>query len=314
MARSPNTEHRRREAFTLLELLVSMAILSILVVILSQMINQASTAWARGESNKERMQDARAVVEFMSNELQSALLPVNRPTQTGIQFVVNPAAITSGTFNNRDSVFWQTPQATDQTQGDVAEVGYFVRWDATVSSNPRPILCRFFVNPGDTNFLIYSTDPDTPWLSKKMLDAVAPGIKSNDPLKNYLGLFAENVLGLWVTALDPIGQPITLDATGANITGSFDSRMGYKYTDSNGATQIQSACSLPAAIDLGLVTLDSRSAKRITPGLQAKIQTLAATSASAQAFVASAQSDPAFLPIIQGLRYFQTKVFLQNSK
>ena len=291
-----------------------MAILSILVVILSQMINQASTAWARGESNKERMQDARAVVEFMSNELQSALLPVNRPTQTGIQFVVNPAAITSGTFNNRDSVFWQTPQATDQTQGDVAEVGYFVRWDTTsVPGNPRPILCRFFVNPGDPNFLIYSTV--TPWLSDAMLDAAAPGIKSaNDPSKNYQGLFAENVLGLWVTALDPIGQPITLDATGANITGSFDSRMGYQYTDSNGATQIQSACSLPAAIDLGLVTLDSRSAKRITPGLPAKIQTLAATSASAQAFVATAQSDPAFLPIIQGLRYFQTKVFLQNSK
>jgi len=311
MARSPNTDHLRREAFTLAELLVSMAILSLLVVMLSQMVNQAATAWARGESNKERMQDARAVVEFMSNELQSALLPVNRPTQTGLQFVINPAAITSATFNNRDSVFWQTPQATDQTQGDVAEVGYFVRWDTSVPANPKPILCRFFVNPRDPNFKIYSAP--TAWLSDTILDAVAPGKKSTDPAKNYQGLFAENVLGLWVTALDPTGQPITLDAAGASITG-FDSRKGYKYTDSSSATQTQSACSLPAAIDLGLVTLDSRSAKRITTDLQTKIQTLASTSTSAQAFVASAQSDPAFQPIIQGLRYFQTKVFLQNSK
>lgn len=308
MARSPNTDHLRRGAFTLPELLVSMAILSLLVVMLSQMVNQAATAWARGESNKERMQDARAVVEFMSNELQSALLPVNRSTQTSLQFVINPTAITAGTFNNRDSVFWQTPQATEQTQGDVAEVGYFVRWDTTsVPANPRPILCRFFVNPDDvTNFKIYS-DP-AKWLSDQILRDVAPGTKPD-----YKGLFAENVLGLWVTPLDPTGQPITLDATGASITG-FDSRKGYKYTDSSGTTQTQAACSLPAAIDLGLVTLDSRSAKRITTDLQTQIQALASTSTSAQAFVASAQANPAFLPIIQGLRYFQTKVLLQNSK
>ncbi len=294
-----NTRFRFRGAFTLVELLVSMALLIMLVGMLAQMMNQASAIWNIGEANKERMQDVRAVTEFMASELRTALLPVNRPTQTGLQFVVNPTSLSGDTYKNRDSVFWQAPCATDQSSGDVAEIGYFVKWD-TEKDSPRPVLCRFFVNPTDkSNFLIYSKPAD--WLNTGIIESVAPATKQFD----YNGLFAENVLGLWVDCLDPFTESID------KVDHKFDSRKGYTEITSK---VVHSPCALPAAIDLGLVMLDSRSARRLTSNLKSKITTLAKQSSSAKDFVTEAQKDASFRPLLQSLRYYQTRVYLQNSK
>jgi uncharacterized protein (TIGR02599 family) len=315
MPLSPGT-NPRAAAFTLVELMVSMTVLAIVVVMMSQMLITTQNAWSLGEANKERMQKARALSDFIGNELRAALLPINRTNTSNLQFVVNPASITAATFNNHDSMFWQAPLATDQTIGDVAEVGYFVQWDNSNAANPHSQLCRFFVNHGsgttpDPNFLIYSSP--AAWLSNATLQSVAPANRSN----SYKGLFAENILGFWVQCLDPLGQPIVKDASGGAFTGdAFDSRRGYTYTDSTQtpSTIVVAACALPPIIALSVVTIDSGTASRIGATQKTAITTLVGSSANASAFVTSALSSSSLQAIRRGLRSYQTRIYLPESK
>ncbi|XHR28464.1 MAG: type II secretion system protein J [Chthoniobacteraceae bacterium] len=294
----------RWKGFTLIELLVGMGILAMLVVLLGQMLAQVEGAWSTAESNKERLQNMRAISDFIANELQAALLPVNRTGTNSLQFVVNDATIPSA-YQNRDAIFWQTPLASDQTLGDVAEVGYFVKWDGLT-----PKLCRFFVSSGkttsgivssNTNFLIYSKP--SKWLSQTTIDAVAPANQAN----SYEGMFAENVLGFWVQCLDSTGVQITSDTNGAAFSNdTFDSRRGY--TDSGVTRQ------LPAIVNLSFAIIDSRSAKKITASLQSELSSLVTSSSNAQSFVTSVQKQSKFQAISQGIRSWQTAVYIQNSK
>jgi len=296
----PPTERKASGGFSLVELLVSMAVLTLIVGLLAQMLNQATTIWNQGEGNKERMQDLRALADFMGNELQAALLPVNRTSKDNLEFVVNPTDV-ADKFKNRDCVFWQTPLASNQDLGDVAEVGYFVKWDDTNAANPRPVLCRFFVNPGnldsagtavpDPHFLIYASP--NKWVTDTEIEAVAPG--DNKEENNYKGLFAENVIGMWIDCLDKDGMSL--------------SPSGQKWSSRD-----TTPCTLPVAIDLGLVMIDSRSAKRLNSTLQQTIQSLYAKSTSAKAFVDFALETPSLRPISPGLRYYQTRIYLQNSR
>src|SRR2546427_492634 len=60
-------------AFTLIELLASMAILGLIVVMLLGVFQQTSKAWLRGESHVETFTQARAALDFMCRELSQAI-------------------------------------------------------------------------------------------------------------------------------------------------------------------------------------------------------------------------------------------------
>ena len=330
MRQSPDIDRatRERAGFTLVELLVSMTIVALLVVFLGQMIGQATNTWTRGEGNKERLQNVRAVTDFIGNELSAALLPVNRTDTNNLQLIVNSTALTAATYNNHDTIFWQTPLATEQTLGDVAETGYFVQWDTSHTGNPRAQLCRFFCNPTLSNgtggsagsnpsFLIYSKP--TAWLTNAVVAAVAPANQAN----SYQGLFAENVVGLWTQCLDPNGVQITKDAGGGTFVSGgqtgFDSRRGYQYTDNSLSPAVlttKAVCALPAAIDLSLVMLDSESAARIGAAQKQEIVNLYANPAvtNGDTFVTQALTDATLRPVRSGLRSYHVRIFLQNSK
>jgi prepilin-type N-terminal cleavage/methylation domain-containing protein len=66
---------RRPEAgFTLLELIASVAVMSILAVILFQTFTQATRAWEQGQKRVETSQDTRASLDFMARELSQAIV------------------------------------------------------------------------------------------------------------------------------------------------------------------------------------------------------------------------------------------------
>lgn len=263
---------RPRGAFTLIELLTAVAVLIILTLLLANIASQAGNVWAAGESQNQHRQRARAVLDFMSAELSRATLAVN-PARLSLQFVINPAnnPVIGTDYLNRDAVFWQAPVATDTTAGDLAEVGYFVKWDGNQAN-----LCRLFVNPSDSNYLIYSNP--TTWVSDSLLASAAPGDKASQ----YQGLFLENVLGLWVAAYNADGSAYQGDSRSASNT-------------------------LPALVRISLALIDANAAKRLQD--PASIRNLCASAPTANDFVASLPP-----PLKKGVSVVENVVYLNQGR
>ncbi len=266
--------------FTLVELLVSIGVLSILFVLLLGILNQLSGTFTEIRAQVYRHQNGQAILGLIASDLRVAMLPQNRMDKNSLELLVDPPSLlTAGNYLYPHAIFWQAPIASNTTNGNIAEVGYFIRWDTTTyPNNPRASLCRLFVNPGDPNYLIYSTTQS--WLTPTILDNEAPGTTSP-----YQGWFADNVIGLWVRCLDANGVPITQTAAGVGQQAtcqttnySFDSRLGYLSSNAGGSSpayipkyayydpgskQNVIAGALPSTIEIAIVLLDSQAALRL---------------------------------------------------
>ncbi len=269
------------EAFTLLEILIAATILAMVVAVLAQIASFVASAWTTGSGNAERRENGRALIEFIGNELRSAVIPISTVgSAPNLQFVRNPDGVTS----YPSSLFWQAPVATDTTYGDLAEVGYFVKWD-TNGKVPQANLCRFFVNPGNANYKIYNS---TSWITSDIVQSVAPADKDH----GYVGLFAENVIGFWARCFKADGTEITTCDSRKNTPG------------------------LPAMVEISLVLLDSHAAARMTDGFKTKLAGIVSTASVKNAgdCVAAMQADSTLKPISGGARAYSTSVYLENSK
>jgi len=312
-----------RQAFTLLELLVAMTILALILVLFGSVFTATSKAWLSGEGNAERRRNVRAIADFISAELQGALLPVVDPASGGranLQFVINPpSARLSDTYRNADAIFWQAPLARETSFGEIAEVGYFVKWEGAV-----PMLCRFFVNPSvkvepkdgvegrivrNPHFLIYDKEYPDAWLSTALVDEV---VQPADILKGYKGLFAEYVAGLWIRSYGIDGQ---------ELPRSFDSRIGYACTfpGAAGSSGIVERRNLPATVQVSLAQIDSRYAARLAlVADEVRALTQAAGTRDASKFMeslqAAAATDSRLKALLPGIRIYTTQVQLQNAR
>lgn len=256
-----------RRGFTLVEMLVAIAILSILSLMLLIITNAATKVLSEGQKQNLNRLRARAMLDYMGRELRQAALAPNqaaliatKPQSTPtLQFLINPPSVTA--VANPQCIFWQAPIATDDhSRGNMAEIGYFVRWRQD-KDNPAlqyPELCRYFVNPTGINgadnddYRIYDTDYLNSWVrggsqdlsgygKSADVDQVAPGDKAHQ----FHGLFLDNVLGLWVQAYDYQNNLL-------NQNGSYDS-----------SVPADPAHPLPAYIVLSIVTLDAPGGARL---------------------------------------------------
>jgi len=246
-------------SFSLVEMLVAIAILSILVVILCSMLGSLTAAWQLGQAHNERRNTASAVMDRLSRDLRQAALPSNRTSTNGIQFIINPPGV-GATYENPQAFFWQAPVATDgSTNGNLAVVGYFVQW---VNGSPgTPCLCRILINPSSPDYDVYTT-PNA-WITSSLIGTYA----SATPANNYAGLLSENVLGLWVQALSPQGYP-TQQTPNPGLNGeAFDSRYSYistnySYPTAQVMTNVPSV--LPSSVQVAIAVIDSRTAARLS--------------------------------------------------
>jgi type II secretory pathway component PulJ len=241
-------------SFSLVEMLVALAILSIIVVVLLSITTSMISTWQLGQARNERRTVGRDALERMARDLRMASMPLSKSNTTNLEFVINPPGVSS-TYELPQAVFWQAPVPSDGgTNGNLAIVGYFVQW-----INGAPSLSRVLINPSaGSSYIIYSSP--TSWITDALIQTTAPATSSS----GYAGLMAENVLGLWVQALDPRGNPIQ-QSTG--LAGeNFDSRLPYSYTNSVYTTvpTTNQAPVLPASLQVAIVIMDSRTAKRLT--------------------------------------------------
>jgi prepilin-type N-terminal cleavage/methylation domain-containing protein len=275
-------------AFTLVELMVAIAIFTLLVVLLAYASRSVSNLWVSTRESSSRQQSERAILDFVARDLEGALLPIIRTDPKSLQFVRNPSTV-SDPYRSGDTLFWQAPIATDVTRGDIAVVGYFVKWVGTKAS-----LCRLFVNPTETANYRINTSPGD-WINDGVLASAAPADKAS----GYTGLMAENIVGFWAQPLDVYGRAIL-------VPPDFDSRA--TYTDSSGKT-FPTGC-LPPAVKISIAVIDSQRASRLSGSLQ----TLANSSTDAEDFIGKVSANPAFAGISPGLRAYSTSIALINSR
>jgi len=309
-------ESKIPKAFTLLEVLVALAILALMVVALASMASEASRMWSSAEAKNQRRSTGRALLQFMARDLEMAVVPNLYPSTNpaNLQFVASLPTVMPAAVLNPHAAFWQAPIAANRSRGDLAQIGYFVRWDTTSQpGTAKAQLCRFFVDPAETtNYQIYSREADdtpTDWLTASTLDQVAPATEAGE----YRGWFADNVIALWILCIDSQDRPILKTAAGVTLNGGygFDSRQGYE-NPSAGREQLPSA--LPASVEISLVTVDSRTARRIqapisaAPGSPANFHKDQNTPGSLAHFIANLPTE-----IRAGVQVFSTRVYLKNA-
>ncbi len=248
-------ERGRPSSFSLVEMIMAMAILSIIVIVLLSMTTSLMSTWQFGQAKNERRTAGQDALDRMARDLRQAALPLSRSNPNSLQFVINPPGV-SAAYQFPQAIFWQAPVATDGgTNGNLAVVGYFVQW-----INGAPSLTRCVINPSTgSDYLIYA-NPPTSWITDSLIQNYAPATASS----GYAGLLADNILGLWVQALDPRGNPIqqSVGYPGEN----FDSRLPYSYTNTvYPAVQTTNGPGvLPASVQIAILVLDARTAKRLT--------------------------------------------------
>lgn len=316
----PDSRHgrfRHRFAFTIVELLVAMSVLVVILVLLVSMSDQAAKLWRDGGNHAQRRSNGRALLQFIAREIAMAAAPASSSylvsaggssAEANLQFLASmPESSGSATFIpdgllNPHAIFWQAPIAKNTTAGDIACVGYFLRWNTATTGVARGELCRYYTDPADGgNYRVYTKENGLPanWLAN--IDTVAPGAAGN-----YRGWFADNVIAFWVRLLDAKDRPITANADGDKISGGygFDSTRGYR--DADGL--IYKAPAFPAAVEIALVTVEPTAASRITTPLHAQ-------SNGPDRFYDDIDSFIAGLPpaVKVGAQLYTTKVYLQTS-
>lgn len=280
-------EHRQRQAFTLVELMVSAALLTILLLILTTVTDSTSRAWRNGQRQIDTFQSARTSLEILARELTPAVV------DTRMQFVSGPASILTDVgaphvTPTAPVLLWMAPLGTN---GDLRCVGYYLYRD---EAKKFYRLKRIFVGAGERDDpqsryfprMVNLTDPRDPTLRTSPVnanwfvrnwdkDAFDEENPHND--KAIVSTAADGVVALWVQCLDSLGNPVPLLSKAKYhpqsdlfynsaafmqmaTTRPFENNRSVVYLAETPETM--KANRVPAAIDLTVVTLDARTIER----------------------------------------------------
>lgn len=269
----------RFKACSLVELLVALALFAMIMVLAVSIISQSSVIFRSADGKRINRQVARFVIEMVCRDLESALFA--RTSSSYLRFQLNPSTLETN-YSNPNSVFFQTAiQGRGGTNGDIADVGYFVNWVIDARSIARSALCRISIPPKESESIF--SNPARVWNST-LVEQYAPGLnKTNliDP-DAFKGLFAENVLGLWITLYDTNGV----------LAGEYDSR---------------GSSLKPTFADVAVAVVDPQTAKRINPAMLASIKSAYSSTTNAESFI---EAIPDHLR--SGSQVFKTRVLLHN--
>jgi prepilin-type N-terminal cleavage/methylation domain-containing protein len=266
---------KNNQAFTILELLVAMALLGIVVTLLASILSSTQKGVAQIGSASSQRQDARAVLDQISRDLRSTLEPVSRGfelTNPGVrqpEFLLNPPGFTV----NGTSIFWSV--RNESSLGGNMLVGYLLRWE-TSPGVALPRFCRVSFDPNDAESIKQtlqgSATANSTWINAGLINQNAPGVQG----QGYQGWISDNILAFYARALDPQMNPITNyarglsgpavntssqfarfdpSANGSATGGAFDSLRGYQYTRQGDNVMVNRfGPALPSAVELAVVT------------------------------------------------------------
>jgi prepilin-type N-terminal cleavage/methylation domain-containing protein len=252
----------KRSAFSLVEVLVALAVFALLLIILAGAYSGIDRAVSQTNARREANATGRATLEWITRDLERIRPPApgsvwcvtqntntNRPTATlGAQFLIASTNQISTINLNPDAAFWQVA-SEEGTGRTTAIIGYFVRWVTETNNSiatTRPVLCRLYLNQTNAAAAAIYTSTNS-WLNDNLLTN-APGNAAG----SYRGWFADNIHSIWFRALDANGDPITTNSSSiAFPNGSFDSRLGYL----SGTNRIMGPA-LPASVEVAVIVMN----------------------------------------------------------
>ena len=122
-------------AFTLVEILVAVAIVVFLVVVLAQIISSAQAIWRNSEARTDAFRDARAAIELISRDLSFALTDDRAPALALSNLYSDPNDATVGPLHNQQ-VYSLIPMQNvggpppgSPVRSDICAIGFYCSWD-----------------------------------------------------------------------------------------------------------------------------------------------------------------------------------------
>jgi prepilin-type N-terminal cleavage/methylation domain-containing protein len=175
---------RRSRSFTLVEMLVGIAVFSLLVLLLYSIMSNATGIWQQQRSKGESFQEARAALRYLSRDF-------------------NVAMVTNNFYANTNQVAFLTTlpdsaQATNYNNGDICAVGYSLEWGTNDASAKQSNMSLY-------RYVCFSN----PTYAANIVQGInVKSIFTNpDNVNTVRELLARNVLQFTVT-------PYTVDSTG----------------------------------------------------------------------------------------------------
>ncbi|HSI13320.1 MAG TPA: prepilin-type N-terminal cleavage/methylation domain-containing protein [Chthoniobacter sp.] len=323
---------RAPAAFTLVELLVSLALLTFIMLILVGVTEAASRAWREGQSRTETFQSARTALEILTREITPAVV------DTRMQFVVAPGEVLTraGAKNvapDSPALVWMAPLGDE---GSLSCVGYYLSRDdarqfyrlkrifipAPTTAKASPYFPRM-VSASDPRDPELRTSPvNADWFTRSW-DTNAFDEENTANSQVVVSSAADGIVAFWAQPLDVLGHPVPLVAKSSVHPSSelyYNSAAYFQVATStpfeNGRSllylaqtpQTMKANRVPAAIDFTLVTIDSRILARRLPIPQ---QTNVYDANGALDVEASVQ---AFNSLLQKNRIFNARTFSTRAK
>ena len=172
---------RRRQGFTLLELLVAVGLLALLVFTLSLIFSHGLKALRVGYNRAEMYASARTALDQVMREIPTAVAD-GTESYPFVGFDKN----NPGKLRGADSVaaeLYFMGQVSGDGKGDVVELGYWLRRANAADAVPRELMRFYVTDTATTGFELYTAPAFLP-------DFSTPGGASNS------NLLTENVTDL----------------------------------------------------------------------------------------------------------------------
>lgn len=261
--------HKTHEqAFSLVEMLVAVAVFCIILVLVFSVINQTSGVWRRSSDKIQSFQEARLAFEALTRNLSQATLnsyldydnaeaPTRYLRKSELKFLCGPAGSSNmpGTSNTGQAIFFQAPLGyTDEFASEgmaslLNTCGYFVQFDRNKAAPP-------FIQNANNPYRYRLTQALVPTETKDSI--YSSGATWFNAAAQVAQPIANNVIALILRPQDPA---ITNSSTPPNDSYSYDSSANVTNNP-----QPVTANQLPPVVHVTMVAIDETSALRQESG------------------------------------------------
>ena len=270
-------------AFSLIELLISLAVLSVLVVLAASLIGAIQDVWKRSSARTEQFRSARQALETISVRLSQATLnpywvvqtnasgvPVRYERQSDLRFLTGQASTLTVLAQPGSALFFQAPtgysaNSTSRLDAALNTWGYFVEYGSDAGLRPAfltstsvPARNRFrlmeFLDPSDELQVFKNTSGNSTYTGREWFSTPLTKLDTDGTPKNRQVL-AENIVALVVlprlsSMEDPTGIALAPGFTYDSIIVKTDPKLNPRHQ-------------LPPIVDIAVVAIDEQSARRI---------------------------------------------------